>query len=260
MKKQLFSGSCVRLAVPLAEGGTPDHDALDALLDRQLEAGTDAVLLGFGVLAGSAGRRLDLLEHIVMRVNRRMTVLAEVGGDAEGACLYARDAGIRGADGLVLAAPEGPAAEPSALAAHFAKVADAAGLPAILRCDTAGKAVLSADDYRVLAGHPLLLAELVEHDDYTLLTEAASACRGDFTFFAGQEGVILPVLALGGGGAVSRLGNLFPQDLRDLCHLYFMGRLQDALAVQFQLVPHLAATRGMDDRALLDYGRGLGLK
>lgn len=262
MKKQLFAGSGVRLAIPF-DGDAPDYDALDALLDRLLEAGTDAILVGGGWHEGTLPlpppQRLDLLEHCVKRVNRRITVLAEVAGDSAGANAYTREAGIRGADGLFLEMPDALAAHPEQLVGYYCQVVDAAGLPAIVQSSLADLPAFGLDEYRKLAENPLILAELMEYSSISNLTTMAEACKGEFSFFAGDEMVILPVLSLGGGGVITRLGNLFPQDLRDLCHLYFMGRLQDALAIQLQLVPQIQATQGMDDKQLLDYGRSQGL-
>lgn len=241
MKKQLFTGACTALYLPLTPAGAPDMDGLDRLLRHQLENGADAILVGDGLVTGGAAglgpeALLEVLEHCVMAVNRQVPVLAAVREETlEAAVGFARAAGIRGADGLFLAVPETCGDTP---AAFCTAVADAIGLPVILHRQGDGKACpYTLEDYKALAAHPLVLAEAANGTDFGLIAHVAAACGDDLAFYTCCEQQLLPLLALGGAGIISVAANCAPQDMHDICSLFFMGRVQESRALALQNLP-----------------------
>lgn len=229
MKRQLFSGSGVLLATPLGPDGGPDYDAVSRLVERQLEAGTDAIIVGGGNARGLPRElRLNLIEHTVTMVNTRVPVLGMIpGGEHADAAGFSRDASVRGVDGLLLE-HEGER--------ETLDIAEAVGLPVVL-CAPSGGGPVPMEHYKALAAHPLVLATVEAGADMGRVARLAADYSGELAVYAGRDDLVLPVLSLGGAGVVSTLANLAPADVRDMCHLYFMGRMQDSLSLQLQHLP-----------------------
>ena len=80
-KKLIFEGVATALITPFCEGHV-DFGALGALIDRQLEAGVDAIV-ACGTTGESAtlsdGEKLAIFEFAVARSAHRIPVIAGVG-------------------------------------------------------------------------------------------------------------------------------------------------------------------------------------
>lgn len=234
MKRQLFSGSAVLLATPLGPDGAPDYDAVSRLIEHQLDAGTDAIIAGGGYALGLPRElRLNLIEHTVTMVNTRVPVLGMIpGGEHADAAGFSRDASVRGVDGLLLE-HEG---ERQAL-----DIAENVGLPVVL-CAPESRPV-PMEHYKTLAAHPLVLATVEAGADIGRVVRLVAEYSGALAVYAGRDDLVLPVLSLGGAGVVSTLANVAAADVREMCHLYFMGRMQDSLTLQLQHLPLAEALR-----------------
>ena len=83
MSQPLFTGSGVALVTPM----TPDSidlPALDRLIDRQLDAGTDALIICATTGEGATltyAERAEIIERTVRQVNGRIPVIVGTGSN-----------------------------------------------------------------------------------------------------------------------------------------------------------------------------------
>ena len=128
MKGILFTGSGVAIVTPF-HAGAVNFPAFGRLIDRQIDGGTDAI-----IVCGTTGEastmsyheRMRTVEFCVEHVNGRVPVIAGSGSNAtENAMTLSRDAERAGADGLLLVTPYYNKANKSGMLAHFQAVADA---------------------------------------------------------------------------------------------------------------------------------------
>ncbi len=242
MKKQIFTGSGVAIATPMREDGSVNFEVFTQLIEFQIENGTDAI-----VVCGTTGEasamndaeHLDVIEHCVTTVNKRVPVIAGTGSnDTRHAIELSKGASIRGADALLQVTPYYNKTSQSGLVRHFTAIADAVGLPIILYNVPARTGMtIKPETYKELAKHPLILATKEASEDISHIANVAQQCGDDLAIYSGCDDQILPILALGGLGVISVLANVVPQDVRDICHLFFAGRLRDSLALQLQYLP-----------------------
>ena len=55
------------------------------------------------------------------------------------------------------------------------------------------------------------------------VADIAALCGDELNIYSGEDGLILPVLALGGKGVISVLSNVAPRYTHDLCAAWFAG-------------------------------------
>ncbi|WP_374013485.1 4-hydroxy-tetrahydrodipicolinate synthase [Pseudoxanthomonas koreensis] len=218
------SGLITALATPFDEAGALDHDAWRRLLEWQLAAGVQGV-----VVAGSTGEAamLDdgeydlLLRTAVEIVAGRVPVLAGTGLSGTARTIaQTRRAAACGADAALVVAPPYVRPGQAGLLAHYRAVATQGGLPVVLY------------NVPVRTGCDLLpetVAELATHEHIVGIKEAVSdparmaallALRGPrFSVLCGDDGSGARAMLAGADGLVSVASNAAPGACRRLCDL-----------------------------------------
>lgn len=227
MKTPVFQGSCTALITPFGENGI-DLRHTGELLDFQERNGTRAV-----VIAGTTGENAtleiheydELVDFCIRCVAGRMKVIVGIGGNDPRACLdRALRAKEAGADAVLMTAPYYNKTTQAGLTAHFAYVADRAGLPLILYNVPSRTAIgISLEVYRELAQHPAVNGVKEASGDFSLIGRAIAACGEDLWFWSGNDDHTVPMMALGAQGVISVASNVIPQTLSLLCGLCLNG-------------------------------------
>ena len=178
-----------------------------------------------------------LLAAVLDAVGDRATVLAGVGtNDTAHSCELARAAERAGAHGLLVVTPYYNKPPQSGLAAHFAKVADATGLPVMLY-DIPGRTgtPIAAETLVALAEHPRIVAVKDAKADFGAASWVMA--QTSLVFYSGDDMVNLPWLALGAAGFVSVAGHVVGDRLHEMIDAYRSGQVVDALRIHRELLP-----------------------
>ena len=134
MKQPIFTGVATALVTPFRDGAV-DLATFDRLLDAQLAAGIDAL-----VICGTTGEgstlstteQLTLIAHAIRYVSGRCKVIAGCGSnDTSHALELSQTASAMGADGLLLVTPYYNKCTQDGLLAHYLTIADAVTCPII---------------------------------------------------------------------------------------------------------------------------------
>jgi 4-hydroxy-tetrahydrodipicolinate synthase len=128
---------------------------------------------------------------------------------------------------------------------HFMGVAESCDLPVVLynipgRCGVA----LSAETIARLAAHPNIQA--IKDATGSLATAGRVLMETSLAVLSGDDPMTLPLMALGGSGAISILSNLLPEAVADLCRAVDSGDLVDARATHRRLLPLAEALLTLD--------------
>jgi 4-hydroxy-tetrahydrodipicolinate synthase len=172
-------------------------------------------------------------------VRGRIPVLAGAGSNSTAeAIAMAKHAKEVGADGLLLVSPYYNKPTQEGLYRHFVAVAEAAGLPVILYNIPGRCAVnLLPETTARLAAHPLFAGVKEATGDLNQMIRTIELCPPDFLVTSGDDGLTLPLLAVGGGGVISVAANLVPKPLVAMWRAWEEGQIQKARELFFKLLP-----------------------
>lgn len=241
MKQTVFKGSGVAIITPMLADGSVNFPVLGNLLERQIAAGTDAVIICGTTGEASAlndAEHLDVIEYACKAVNGRLPVIAGTGSnDTRHAIALSAEAKRRGADALLQVTPYYNKTSQTGLVRHFTAVADAVGLPVILyNVPSRTGMTIQPETYAELAKHPLIVATKEASGNFSAIAKTAALCGEELAIYSGNDDQILPILSLGGIGVISVLANVAPKETHDICRLYFEGKQAESLALQLRLL------------------------
>ena len=241
MNNRLFRGAAVALATPF-RAGEIDFEAFERLIDRQIAAGTGAL-----VVCGTTGEpatisheeREWLIECALRRAGGRVPVIVGVGGnDTRAVIALTRQVKAAGADAALAVTPFYNKTTQAGLIAHFTAVADAADIPVILYNVPARTGVnLLPETAAALAEHPNICGVKEASGDVSQAAELVGLCGDKIALYAGNDDQALPLLSLGGQGVISVVANICPSLVSGLCECFFAGDIDSARAIQLRLLP-----------------------
>ena len=132
----MLQGSMVAIVTPMFDDGSLDLDALRALIDWHVDAGTDGI-----VIVGTTGESptVDVTEHCLLiettvaHVKGRAAVIAGTGANSTSEAIeLTTKAKALGVDACLLVAPYYNKPSQEGLYQHFAAIAAAVDVPQIL--------------------------------------------------------------------------------------------------------------------------------
>ena len=245
MKQPVFTGSGTALITPFRNGAV-DLDCFRLLVRRQLDAGTDALIVC--ATTGEAPTLTDeersaLIQICVESAAHRTPVIVGAGSnDTSHAVALCRSAEKAGADAVLVVTPYYNKATQAGLVAHYTAVADAVHIPVILYNVPSRTGVsCSAATYAALARHPNIVGVKEASGSFALIQDTRSRCPEDFFVWSGNDEDTTAVMALGGAGVISTAANLIPADMRELTHLALSGSLHKAGILQLRMAELLRA-------------------
>ena len=241
MHGNLFYGCGTALVTPF-RGHRVDYDALEALIDWQLQSGVDAL-----VVLGTTGEpaaidereRAAIIECAAARCAGRVPLIVGTGSnDTRRAVRQSVEAQRLGADALLVVTPYYNKASREGLLLHYNAVADRVDLPVILY-NVPGRTGLNLPPALVaeLAKHPNLCAVKEASGDIGQLTELARVCGDGVAIYCGNDDQVVPAMALGARGVISVAANVIPAAMRKLAADWLSGETRRCLDAQVKYLP-----------------------
>lgn len=235
-----FAGLTVALVTPLKDGQI-DEDALRKLVDFQVEAGTETVS-PVGTTGESPTLTHEEHERVISIVCEqaagRINVMAGTGSNSTGEAIrltkFAKDAGATGA---LLVAPYYNKPTQEGFFQHYKAVAEAVDIPIVLYNipGRTAKNVEAETVARIAEACPNVVA--VKESTGSMDQASQTLSLSDLTVLSGDDSLTLPLLALGGSGVVSVVGNIVPQDVRSMIAAWNAGEIAKAQEIHHKLFP-----------------------
>lgn len=246
MKKTIFTGSATALVTPFDRTGELELDNLGALIDWQLASGTDALVVcaTTGECATLSDREWEtVVDFTLCRVNGRIPVIAGIGrNDTRHTLWLNMRAKSLGAQGVLAVTPYYNKTTQAGLLRHYYTVADGVDLPVLLyNVPSRTGMTFTAETYSALAQHPNIYGVKEASGDFGLILKTRAVCPADFAVYSGNDDQIVPILALGGLGVISTMGNVIPRETHQICTLWQEGRTSDAAVLQIWCQPLIQA-------------------
>jgi 4-hydroxy-tetrahydrodipicolinate synthase len=242
-----FRGVYPAMTTPFHENGSIDFQTLRTSAQRLADAGVDGL-----VPVGSTGEsatlshdeHIEVVKAVVDAVGDEVPIIAGSGSNntAEALSLSRRSADA-GADGLLLISPYYNKPEPAGMSEHYRTVADEVDLPQIVY-NVPGRTGrnIEVDTAVELAAHPNIRGYKAASGDLAQVSEVVERTRDqEFSVLAGDDGLILPTLAVGGRGTISVVANVEPERTVEMVHSALDNRYERARAIHHELGPLMRA-------------------
>ena len=246
MKTPLFTGSSVAIVTPMHADGSVHYAKLTELIELQIAAGIASITI-CGTTGESATltdhERIAVISHCVRTVNGRIPVIAGTGSNQTAHTLrLSQEAKKAGADGLLLVTPYYNKCSATGLIRHYLSVADSVELPIIVYNVPSRTGVsMNAEIYRQLSRHPLINGGKEASGSTDLVLQTLDACGDELNIWSGNDGQIVPIMALGGKGVISVLSNVAPKQTHDMCAEFFKGNIEASRRIQLKAMPLIEA-------------------
>ena len=245
MKNTVFKGMATALVTPMTSTGV-DYETYGRLIDWQIESGINA-LVAVGTTGESATlsqeERKAVIRYAVKRVNGRVPVIAGTGtNNTEHVLDFTRSACDDGADAVLVVTPYYNKATQGGLYKHFSMVADASRKPVILyNVPSRTGCNLAPDTVAKLAEHPNIAGLKEASGNMAQVVEIIAKCGDKLDIYSGEDGITLPIMAMGGVGCISVLSNVAPKLAVEMTDKFFAGDVAGAAKLQCLTLPLINA-------------------
>ena len=241
----IFKGTATALITPFTRDGV-DFESLDRILDDQLAGGVDAV-----VVLGTTGEpatmtmaeKRAVIEFAVKKLKGKLPVIVGTGANSTAAAVeMSVTAESLGADTLLLVTPYYNKATQKGLIAHFTAVADAVHTP-IICYNVPGRTGVNMlpATFAELAEHPNIAAIKEASGNMEQIEEAIRLAGDKAVVYSGDDGITVPVMAMGGMGVISVVSNAAPRFTSEMTSAFLSGDLKKAAKMQLEMLPFVRA-------------------
>jgi len=238
-----FGRVVTAMVTPFDASGAVDLPLAARLARHLVEQGSDGL-----VVCGTTGEsptlswneQLQLLQAVREAVGSTAKVLAGTGSNSTAEAVEAtREAAAAGADGALVVVPYYNKPPQDGLEAHFRAIAEAAPALPLMLYNIPGRTGCSIAPATVarLMDCPNVVSFKAASGTTEEVTALRLACGSDLAIYSGDDGLTLPMLAVGAVGVVSVASHVVGPEIRAMIEAYCQGDGPTALAVHEQLQP-----------------------
>ena len=241
----MFEGAIVAIVTPF-KNGEVDENAFRELIEFQIENGTDGI-----VPCGTTGESATLsheehdrvVEIAIDAVKRRVPVIAGAGSNNTMESLrLARHAYEAGADAILMVAPYYNRPTQEGLYLHYKTVADEVPIPVFpYNVPARTSSNILPETVARLSKISNIVGIKEATGDLRQISKVFELCDDDFIVLSGDDFTTLPILALGGKGAISVISNIIPKDVADMMDAFAAGDLARAKELHYKMWPIMEA-------------------
>ncbi len=248
----MLKGAMTALVTPMHPDGSIDFASLDHLVEFQITNNITGL-----VIAGSTGEgytlndneRLNLIERIIQKVNKRSKIIITVAGPSTTYCcdLVTNFNQVQGVDYIMATTPSYLKPTQDGLYEHFKSIAKISMKPIILYnvpsragCDLHDTTTLKlAHDFLNIIGLKDATGNIAR------LNNLVKYRPQHFALYSGDDTTSMAFMLCGGDGSISVVSNAIPNEYATLCDLAINGNKIDAIKMNNHIL-ELTANMGIE--------------
>jgi 4-hydroxy-tetrahydrodipicolinate synthase len=229
-RAEQFAGLSVAIVTPLRDGEV-DVEKLHEQITFQVEAGTTAICP-----VGTTGESPTLshkeheqvISESIQAAQGKTLVMPGTGSNSTAEAIrltqYAEKAG---ADAALVVGPYYNRPTQQGLYEHFKAIAEAVSIP-ICVYNIPARTGRNIEPETILRLAELQGIAMVKEATGSMDQASQILSGTDLTVLSGDDSMTLPLLSVGGRGVVSVVGNIIPNDMKDLLDAFERGDLNEA--------------------------------
>lgn len=219
---------------------------LGKLIEFQIAGGADAL-----VILGTTGEpstmtedeKTEVVKYSVKKADGRVKIIVGTGSnDTKKAVCASKTAQNLGADGVLAVTPYYNKCTQKGIFLYYKEICGAVSIPVIAYNvpQRTGVNILPETAER-LADIPNLAGIKEASGNMAQICETMKKIRGKCDLYSGDDGLNLPVLAIGGAGIISVISNISPWLVKKVYTLVKENNLKEANVIQDKLLPLVCA-------------------
>lgn len=237
-----FRGLGVALVTPFRSNGQIDYAGLEKLIEHQIVGGVDYV-----VVQGTTGESVtltkdekhQLLAQVINVVHNRVPVVLGVGGNNTAEVIEALGSfELDGVDAILSVSPYYNKPTQEGIYQHYKAIAQASLRPIILYNvpGRTGSNITAETTLRLAKDFSNIIAIKEASANLDQIGMILKYRPKDFMVISGDDALTLPIIALGGEGVISVVGNALPEEFSTLVHAALEGDLETARREHLRLI------------------------
>lgn len=241
-----FGKIITAMVTPFDTNGDIDFAATEKLIEHLIANGSDGL-----VVAGTTGEsptltaaeKVELFRFTADKVGGRVPVIAGTGSnDTRSSIALTKQAEEAGVDGIMLVTPYYNKPAQDGLFQHFSAIAEATRLPVMLYNIPGRSAVNMAHETIIRLSKVSNIVSVKEAsgnlDAASLIIEETA---DDFSVYSGDDGLTLPLMAIGAEGIVSVASHIIGNEMQAMVADFTAGNITEAAAQHRKLLPVMNA-------------------
>ena len=237
-----FKGTGVAIVTPFKNDLSIDFAALGRVIKHIIDGGVNYI-----VALGTTGESVTIakeekkaiISYIVEAVDGRIPVVAGIGGNNTQEIINSiKHTSFEGVDGILSVAPYYNKPSQRGLFQHFKAIANCSPVPVIIY-NVPGRTAcnISADTCLELAHEcENIIAVKEASGDMTQIMKIIKGKPENFSVISGDDMLTIPIIAAGGSGVISVLGNAFPSECSEIVSNALKGNFKTAREIQFRFI------------------------
>ena len=253
-----FRGAFTAMITPMNTDGSVDYDGFRKNVKFQLEEGIDG-LVPLGTTAETPtlderpGEEEDRIIAIVMEEVREFekksgkkipVILGAGSNNTRDAVIYCERAKKAGADAALVVTPYYNKPSKEGIYRHFEAVSKV-GIPIVVY-NIQGRTGtnITTDTLIRIAELPNIAGVKEASGNINQMGDVIAQIKSkkpDFAVMSGDDGLTLPLIALGGDGIISVVSNLAPKIVAEMANKALSGDIEGARKIHYRLLPFFKA-------------------
>lgn len=229
------SGIATAMITPFDTLGYVDYQAFGKMIDSQISAGIDALLI-CGTTGEpptlSAEEKTAVINYAIEKINNRVPVIVGTGSNSTTAAIQNSVAASKaGADMLLVVTPYYNKCTQNGIVEHYKQISDSVDIP-IIAYNVPGRTGvnINAATTRKLADIKNIVSIKDAAGNIPQTCDIAAKLRDtDMTILSGDDGLFIPMMSVGAKGLISVASNAFPELVSAMVHSYLDGNTQQSL-------------------------------
>lgn len=238
--QQKLTGTGIAIVTPFTVTGDFDWSALENLINFWINNKVEYL-----VVAGTTGESATLtreeeqvlFDFVKEKTAGRAGLVAGIGGnDTREAVQALTTMKLEGYDAILSVSPYYNKPRQEGIFQHYKAINDAAPLPVIMYNvpGRTGMSVSAETTLRIAENCKNIIATKEASGNFDQLNQIMKNKPEDFMLISGDDGITLPMIALGAKGVISVVANAYPGDFSEMVRLCLAGKFAEALPLHLK--------------------------
>lgn len=240
--QQQFTGTGIAIITPFKADGEFDWLALEKLINFWINNNVEYL-----VVAGTTGESATLtreeeqvlFDFVAEKNANRVPLVAGIGGNDTREILRAfKSMQLANYSAILSVSPYYNKPRQEGIYQHYKAVNDAAPLPIIMYNvpSRTGMSVSAETTLRIASDCKNIFATKEASGNFDQINQIMKYKPEDFMLISGDDGIALPMIALGAKGVISVVANAYPGDFSEMIRLATAGKFGEALNLHLKYI------------------------